>query len=130
MRAASGERELAPPVAATKDGDAGHGEVADGGSTASKRGGCCDTWQKIAVWLVFGGLVVYVIVDSLTTKHVSAWVNAFLSWVKDGGAVAPIAFTAVYAAATVAFVPGSVLTLGSGFVFAQAYGQGRECQRV
>jgi uncharacterized membrane protein YdjX (TVP38/TMEM64 family) len=40
-----------------------------------------------------------------------------LAWVAGLGAIGPLAFIGLYIAATVAFVPGSVLTLGAGFVF-------------
>ncbi|WP_319418625.1 TVP38/TMEM64 family protein [Pleurocapsa sp. FMAR1] len=40
-----------------------------------------------------------------------------LQWVDDLGAIAPIAFMLIYIVATVAFLPGSVLTLGAGVVF-------------
>ena len=40
-----------------------------------------------------------------------------LQWVDDLGAIAPIAFMLIYIVATVAFLPGSVLTLGSGVLF-------------
>ena len=40
-----------------------------------------------------------------------------LQWVDDLGAIAPIAFMAIYIVATVAFLPGSVLTLGAGVLF-------------
>lgn len=40
-----------------------------------------------------------------------------LQWVNDLGAIAPIAFILIYIIATVAFLPGSVLTLGAGVLF-------------
>lgn len=40
-----------------------------------------------------------------------------LQWVDDLGAIAPIAFILIYIVATVAFLPGSVLTLGAGVLF-------------
>jgi uncharacterized membrane protein YdjX (TVP38/TMEM64 family) len=40
-----------------------------------------------------------------------------LQWVNDLGAIAPIAFIVIYMVATVAFLPGSVLTLGAGVLF-------------
>ncbi|MEO0013690.1 MAG: hypothetical protein RLZZ535_2079, partial [Cyanobacteriota bacterium] len=40
-----------------------------------------------------------------------------LQWVNDLGAIAPIAFIFIYIVATVAFLPGSVLTLGAGVLF-------------
>ncbi len=40
-----------------------------------------------------------------------------LQWVDDLAAIAPIAFILIYIVATVAFLPGSVLTLGAGVLF-------------
>ena len=40
-----------------------------------------------------------------------------LQWVDNLGVIAPIAFILIYIIATVAFLPGSILTLGAGVVF-------------
>jgi uncharacterized membrane protein YdjX (TVP38/TMEM64 family) len=40
-----------------------------------------------------------------------------LAWIESLGVVGGIAFMAIYIAATVAFLPGSILTLGAGVVF-------------
>jgi uncharacterized membrane protein YdjX (TVP38/TMEM64 family) len=40
-----------------------------------------------------------------------------LQWIDNLGAIAPIAFISIYIIATVAFLPGSILTLGAGVVF-------------
>ena len=45
-----------------------------------------------------------------------------LSWVDNLGAIAPIAFMLIYVVATVAFLPGSVLTLGAGVLFGVVWG--------
>ncbi|MEO1340184.1 MAG: TVP38/TMEM64 family protein [Cyanobacteria bacterium J06635_13] len=45
-----------------------------------------------------------------------------LQWVDDLGAIAPIAFMLIYVVATVAFLPGSVLTLGAGVLFGVVQG--------
>ncbi|MEL6494042.1 MAG: TVP38/TMEM64 family protein [Cyanobacteria bacterium J06623_7] len=45
-----------------------------------------------------------------------------LEWVDNLGAIAPIAFMLIYVVATVAFLPGSVLTLGSGVLFGVVWG--------
>ena len=45
------------------------------------------------------------------------WLRNALQWVDNLGAIAPIAFMLIYIAATVAFLPGSVLTLGAGVLF-------------
>ncbi|MEL6438558.1 MAG: TVP38/TMEM64 family protein [Cyanobacteria bacterium J06621_8] len=45
-----------------------------------------------------------------------------LQWIDDLGAIAPIAFMVIYVVATVAFLPGSVLTLGAGVLFGVVQG--------
>jgi uncharacterized membrane protein YdjX (TVP38/TMEM64 family) len=40
-----------------------------------------------------------------------------LQWINDLGVIAPIAFILIYVLATVAFLPGSLLTLGAGVLF-------------
>ncbi|MEL6578977.1 MAG: TVP38/TMEM64 family protein [Cyanobacteria bacterium J06621_12] len=45
-----------------------------------------------------------------------------LQWVDNLGAIAPIAFMLIYIVATVAFLPGSVLTLGAGVLFGVVQG--------
>ncbi|MEM8719092.1 MAG: TVP38/TMEM64 family protein [Cyanobacteria bacterium P01_G01_bin.39] len=45
-----------------------------------------------------------------------------LQWVDDLGAIAPMAFILIYMIATVAFLPGSILTLGAGVLFGVVQG--------
>jgi uncharacterized membrane protein YdjX (TVP38/TMEM64 family) len=45
------------------------------------------------------------------------WLTDTLDWIRGLGALAPIAFIAIYIAACVAFVPGSILTIGAGVIF-------------
>lgn len=45
-----------------------------------------------------------------------------LTWIEGLGVVGGIAFIAIYIAATVAFLPGSILTLGAGVVFGVVLG--------
>jgi len=50
-------------------------------------------------------------------REAAAFVPAFAEWVDGLGALGPLAFIAGYAVATVAFVPGSVITLAAGALF-------------
>jgi len=52
------------------------------------------------------------------------WLNvaALESWVKSAGALGPVLYMAVYAIATVLFLPGSVLTLAGGALFGPVWG--------
>ncbi|TAF06853.1 MAG: TVP38/TMEM64 family protein [Nostocales cyanobacterium] len=45
-----------------------------------------------------------------------------LQWIDSLGTVGAIAFIAIYIIATIAFLPGSILTLGAGVVFGVAWG--------
>jgi uncharacterized membrane protein YdjX (TVP38/TMEM64 family) len=81
-------------------------------------------WVKICVATVLVGVIAYVIVDSLTTKNIQAGLQIFLEWIESNLVAGVFAFMGVYFVATVAFVPGSILTLGSGFVFGGAVGLG------
>jgi uncharacterized membrane protein YdjX (TVP38/TMEM64 family) len=45
------------------------------------------------------------------------WLTNALDWIRGLGALAPLAFIAIYIVACVAFVPGSILTIGAGVIF-------------
>ncbi len=50
------------------------------------------------------------------------WLRNALLWIDNLGAVGAIAFIVLYIIATVAFLPGSILTLGAGVVFGVVWG--------
>lgn len=81
-------------------------------------------WGKISVATALVGVVAYVIVDSLTAKNIKVGLENFLEWFVSNIFAGVFAFMGVYFVATVAFVPGFILTLGSGFVFGGAVGLG------
>jgi uncharacterized membrane protein YdjX (TVP38/TMEM64 family) len=58
-----------------------------------------------------------VVVMIMLGRQVGAYVPQFAIWVDRLGIWGPIVFIVGYAAATVAFVPGSILTLAAGAVF-------------
>ena len=64
-------------------------------------------------------LIVVIALAGLTLagRSLGAQLQAIAAWIDGLGAVAPFAFVAVYALATVAFVPGSILTLTAGALF-------------
>jgi uncharacterized membrane protein YdjX (TVP38/TMEM64 family) len=45
------------------------------------------------------------------------WLANALDWIRGLGPLAPVAFIAIYIVACVAFVPGSILTIGAGVIF-------------
>jgi len=79
-------------------------------------------YKKIILGLVIVAVIAIIIVDSLTSKRIQSAFQSFLEWTADNIVVGFFAFIAVYAIATVLFIPGSILTLGSGFIFGNAVG--------
>jgi uncharacterized membrane protein YdjX (TVP38/TMEM64 family) len=55
-------------------------------------------------------------------RSVGSYVPQFAQWVETQGALGPLVFVVAYAAAVVAFVPASLLTLGAGAIFGVAEG--------
>lgn len=80
--------------------------------------------KKIIFGLLLLAFVIYVIVDSLTTGYIRTAIQTFLKWIEANPVPGVFIFVVVYLVATVLFVPGSILTLGAGFVFANAFGLG------
>ena len=67
-------------------------------------------------------LIVFVVVAAaLITAgillDVNTYLRALLDWIREQGVAGVVVFAVVYVAATVLFVPGSILTLGAGFVW-------------
>lgn len=50
------------------------------------------------------------------------WFRDALAWIQNLGAVGSLAFIGLYIIATVAFLPGSILTLGAGVIFGVIWG--------
>lgn len=65
--------------------------------------------------LIVAGLVVVAVV--LLGRQAAAGLPSFIAWVQELGAWGPIAFVVGYVVATVAFIPGSLLTLAAGAIF-------------
>lgn len=73
--------------------------------------------------LTRGALVVAVVGALLFAgRSVGAYIPAFAQWVDGLGALGPLVFILGYIVATVAFIPGSLLTLAAGAIFGIARG--------
>jgi len=75
-------------------------------------------YKKLAIILVLVGFIVFIIVDSLTNKYIRSGLLSFLEWFEENPVAGVFSFVLVYFVATVCFVPGTILTIGAGFVFA------------
>jgi len=67
-------------------------------------------------------LVAGVIALVMAGRSLAGLVPAGVEYVRSLGPLAPIGFVLLYAVATVAFVPGSVLTLAAGAIFGLGWG--------
>ena len=81
-------------------------------------------YKKALVAVILLAFIAFVVADSLTNGYVGSAITTFLEWIEENPILGLFVFMAVYFVATVLFVPGSVLTLGAGFVFANAFGLG------
>lgn len=68
------------------------------------------------------GLVLLAAVGAAVALRDRFDVAALQAWVEGAGAAGPIVFMALYALATVLFLPGSVLTLAGGALFGPVWG--------
>lgn len=98
-------------------------EVTDESSTQQTTSS--QNYKKYTLAFFLVAFVVFVILDStIGNGWITDGVDAFLEWIEENPGGGIFVFVLVYFAATVLFVPGSILTLGAGFVFANAYGLG------
>jgi uncharacterized membrane protein YdjX (TVP38/TMEM64 family) len=98
--------------------------VSGQGTGASKIRNTKEYIMKGSIAAVLVGFIIFVIIDSTSNRVVAKGLNSFLEWIQKNPASGIFAFTGVYFLATVLFVPGSILTLGAGFVFSRAFGLG------
>lgn len=62
-------------------------------------------------------VVLAVVAVVLLGRQAAAVVPGFIDWVRGLGALGPLAFVVGYVIATVAFIPGSLLTMAAGAIF-------------
>jgi uncharacterized membrane protein YdjX (TVP38/TMEM64 family) len=72
-------------------------------------------FRRTMKWLL--GAVVLAAIFALLGRRAAGYIPAFAAYVESLGALGPIVFIAGYILATVAFVPGSLLTLAAGALF-------------
>ncbi len=72
-------------------------------------------------WIVLGAVIAGLLL-ARSLLPIGEWVTMFNAWVGQMGRTGMAAYAAVYVVATVLFLPGSVLTIGSGFLFGVVWG--------
>ena len=75
------------------------------------------TWiQKYWKWIALAAVLV-AISTAVAFLPVKDWVKAFSDWVQTLGSVGVVLFIAVYALATVLFLPGWIFTVAAGLIY-------------
>ncbi|MDF0551853.1 TVP38/TMEM64 family protein [Kamptonema sp. UHCC 0994] len=74
--------------------------------------------------LRFSLIVSLVVIITITAKYANTQelLRSGLVWINQLGFWGPLAFIVIYNLATVLFIPGSILTLGGGFIFGIIWG--------
>src|SRR5512147_1428256 len=67
--------------------------------------------------LLLAVAVIIILLSAAKYFHVQELLKTSLDWVAGLGAWGPFIFIAIYIAACVLFIPGSILTLGAGVLF-------------
>ncbi len=81
--------------------------------------------RRSSLWRTVGlvaGAVAALALLWLAGRELGQYVPRFAQWVDGLGVWGPVVFIAGYALATIAFVPGALLTLAAGVIFGLAYG--------
>lgn len=73
---------------------------------------------RLVAWVVFAVAAVVV----ATRLPVADLAVHLVNWIRDAGTTGILVFALVYVIATVAMLPGSLLTLGAGFVYGPLFG--------
>lgn len=71
--------------------------------------------------IVVGALLAAVVL-ALLLGPTELWLRQTVEWIGGLGPVGGLIYGAIYVAATVLFVPGSILTVGAGFLFGVGWG--------
>uniref|UniRef100_A0A6S9ATL9 VTT domain-containing protein n=2 Tax=Ditylum brightwellii TaxID=49249 RepID=A0A6S9ATL9_9STRA len=82
-------------------------------------------WKKKLMTAVVFTSFGLVVVDLLWFGYLTFFLDWFLDWMKRNPVDGCLAFIGMFVLATQIFIPTTILTLGSGFVFAEAYGMGK-----
>lgn len=76
------------------------------------------TRARVLVLLLFGVIVI----AAAAFFPLNSWLHHFLDWVRVLGPLGMVVYAFVYVLGTVLLIPGTALTLGSGFLFGVAWG--------
>ena len=73
--------------------------------------------NQIIVFLILTAVIIFVIIDSFTTKYVSSAFTSLYTWIDCNPTAGAIS--------TLLFIPGALLTIGCGLVYGMIFGLGK-----
>ena len=112
----------AASLLASAESQTSSSETSSSMPTSSTSNNPCTLRRVVLLFLlVLVGLIIADSVAGGSDSFTSKTIDSILSWISDNPALGILVFSLVYVVATVLFVPGSLLTLGSGYSFAQAF---------
>jgi uncharacterized membrane protein YdjX (TVP38/TMEM64 family) len=78
---------------------------------------------RATCFTLLGATTVLVIIDAKTTNYVETFFSLFIDWLSTHPASGILVVIVVYIVATVLFIPGSILTIGTGYAFRRVFSQ-------
>jgi hypothetical protein len=89
--------------------------------SGQRNSGQSATRLRIGVTTVLGLGLLFIIIDSLGSRHVESFILEFMGWVEQNPRQGMLTMILVYVIATILFVPGSIITFGAGYAYGSAY---------
>jgi len=81
-------------------------------------------WVQATYFLVLGSLFLATVVDSFTSKRVYHLLEHLFEWIENHVILGPLVFWSAVVVFSIICIPESALTIGGGYIFAQAHGVG------
>jgi len=79
---------------------------------------------KIGIGIVLIGLILFVLIDSMTNKRVPDMTKRMLTWCEENPLEGTIIFTVCFIVGVIIMIPGTVFVVAAGFIFSHVYGFG------
>ena len=84
--------------------------------------------RKIMVLLILSAMIVLVLIDANTTQYLERFDTSLINWLSSHFWSGIFVIILIYIVATILFIPGSILTVGTGYAFHQALQQEQQQQ--
>ncbi|CAJ1953676.1 unnamed protein product [Cylindrotheca closterium] len=79
---------------------------------------------KITIGLILTGLVLFVLIDSMTNKRIPEMKTRMLTWCEENPLEGTIIYTVCFIVGVIIMIPATVFVVAGGFIFSHVYGFG------